>query len=124
MVLIPGGHYNHPKGHSNIEPIKTLEEHFKYIRLTTTANSWFRGESHEHDSFIPKLYRNMDPDDIDIQLETERKYFYDLGVDQGLLFRMSKIMISGLGISSCNTTVALLGCLIGQQMLQSDFTWR
>jgi len=70
-------HEYHPKGHSNLEPIKTLEEYFKYIRLTTTSHSWFRGESHEHDSFIPKLYRKMDPDKINTQLETERKYFYE-----------------------------------------------
>lgn len=68
---------NHPLGYSNIEPIKTLEEYFRYIRITTTDFAWFRGESREHENFIPKLFRNIKDDKIDEQLDKEKHFFFE-----------------------------------------------
>jgi len=64
----------HPKGYLNIEPIQTLEEYFKYIRLATTDKTWFRGESCEHELLIPKLYRNINEDDLPKILKKEHMF--------------------------------------------------
>ena len=64
----------HPKGHVNLKPISTLEEYFKYIRLSTNDSTWFRGESKDHGHLIPKLYRCIEGDAISSQQRRERKY--------------------------------------------------
>jgi hypothetical protein len=67
----------HPKGYITIEPIKTLGEFFKYIRVTTTKSTWFRGESKDHKFLIPKLYRNINKENITEQLKKEKRYLYE-----------------------------------------------
>jgi hypothetical protein len=67
----------HPKGYVNLDPIKNLEEYFKYVRLATCDSTWFRGESMDHGHLIPKLYRNIDDDKIAEQHKIERTYYYE-----------------------------------------------
>ncbi len=67
----------HPKGHLNTDPIKNLEEYFKYIRVCTHDFTWFRGEPKDYGSLIPKLYRNMEGDNILEQQIKERHYFFE-----------------------------------------------
>ncbi len=67
----------HPKGYVNLKPISTLEEYFKYIRLTTTSSTWYRGESRDHGHLVPKLYRDIENDDIKKQLEKERIFYLE-----------------------------------------------
>ncbi len=67
----------HPKGYANLEPIRNLEQYFKYIRLITHSHSWFRGESSEHGHLIPKLYRNIPDEKVADQHEKERDYFLE-----------------------------------------------
>ena len=35
----------HPRGYLNADPIRSLEEYFKYIRVCATDSTWFRGEA-------------------------------------------------------------------------------
>jgi len=67
----------HPKGHLSLKPIKNLETYFKYIRVCTTDSTWFRGESKNFGSLKPKLYRNIDSNEIVEQQAKERKYFLE-----------------------------------------------
>lgn len=68
---------NHPKGQISITPIKYLDDFLKCIRLTTTDSSWYRGQSREFDLLTPKIYRDIETDDVDNILEKERKYFFE-----------------------------------------------
>ena len=68
---------NHPKGRVSPEPIKHLDDYFKCIRLTTTDSSWFRGQSKEFKSLIPKIYRNANTEDIRKILSKERQFFLE-----------------------------------------------
>lgn len=54
----------HPKAYVNLDPIRNLEEYFKYVRLSTNESTWFRGESRDHGHLVPKLYRNINNDKI------------------------------------------------------------
>jgi hypothetical protein len=67
----------HPNNYITIEPIKTLEEFLKYIRVTTTDSTWFRGESKDHKFLIPKLYRNINKENVIEQLKKEKRYLYE-----------------------------------------------
>jgi hypothetical protein len=67
----------HPKGYINIEPIRNLEEYFKYLRIATLPSTWFRGESKEFEFLIPKLYRNTEESNIKEQLIKERKLLFE-----------------------------------------------
>lgn len=67
----------HPKGYLNLDPIKNLEEYFKYIRVCTTDSTWFRGEPKDFGSLVPKLYRNVNNDKISEQQSNERKYYFE-----------------------------------------------
>lgn len=67
----------HPKGYVNLEPIRNLEQYFKYIKLITHPHSWFRGESSDHGQLIPKLYRNIPDEKVAAQRKKERDYFLE-----------------------------------------------
>lgn len=67
----------HPKRYVNLDPIRNLENYFKYIRHASNEATWFRGESRDHGHLIPKLYRNIDDDKIIKQHEKERKYYLE-----------------------------------------------
>lgn len=67
----------HPRGDINLKPIQNLEEYFKYIRITTTDGTWFRGESCEHTQLIPKIFRNIEEIEIDSVLQKEHDYMIE-----------------------------------------------
>lgn len=67
----------HPKGYVNLEPIKNLEEYFRYIRISTNSTTWFRGESLEHEYIIPKIYRGANDEKVENLLIKERMYLYE-----------------------------------------------
>jgi hypothetical protein len=67
----------HPKAYANLEPIRNLEEYFKYTRLTTNEHSWFRGESREYGDLTPKLYRGISDDRVTEQHRKERDYYLE-----------------------------------------------
>ena len=67
----------HPKGYINLVPISTLEDYFKYIRLTANNSTWYRGESKAYENLTPKLYRGIKEDEIDTIHEKERLYFLE-----------------------------------------------
>ena len=70
-------YHNHSSGQVNIEPIKHLEDFLKCIRLVSTSSTWFRGESKEHKLLIPKLYRNIEENQIESVLKKEKQYFQE-----------------------------------------------
>lgn len=70
-------HDNHPEGISNSNPIKSLDEYLKIIRVISTDSTWYRGESKQHEFLIPKLYRNLDVDKIYTSLSKEREYYIE-----------------------------------------------
>lgn len=68
----------HPKGYANLEPVRSLEQYFKYIKLITYSSySWFRGEPQDYDCLIPKLYRNITDEEVSVQHQKERNYFLE-----------------------------------------------
>lgn len=67
----------HPKGHVNLEPIRSLEQYFKYVKLITYEYSWFRGEPQDYGHLIPKLYRKITDKIVADQHKKERDYFLE-----------------------------------------------
>lgn len=67
----------HPRGYVNLDPIKNLEEYFKYVRLTANESTWFRGESRDHGHLIPKLYRGIDDVERTKQQAKEQEFLLE-----------------------------------------------
>jgi len=70
-------HNNHPEGLANIDPITSLDEFLKIIRVISTESTWYRGESKQNEFLIPKLYRNISQERLSITLSNERDYFVE-----------------------------------------------
>lgn len=68
---------NHPRGHINSEPIKTLADYFKHVSCIASSQTWFRGESKEYENLTPSLYRGINDIEIQEYLEIERNIFYE-----------------------------------------------
>lgn len=66
----------HPRGDVNVEPIGSLEEYFRHVRLAANHPAWFRGQSRDFGVLAPKLYRA----DLKIKapLDYERRFFLEL----------------------------------------------
>jgi hypothetical protein len=70
-------HNWHPKGYLNPEPIKHLEDFFTCIRVVSTNTTWYRGESKEHATLRPKLYRKIKEKEIQSVLKKEKSFFLE-----------------------------------------------
>lgn len=70
-------HDNHPDGINNIIPIKTLDEYLKIVRLVSTNNTWYRGESKKHEFLTSKFFRDVDENNISNLLLKEHEYFIE-----------------------------------------------
>jgi hypothetical protein len=67
----------HPEGHVNLRPIKTLEEYFRFVRITSGPQSWFRGEEKDFGHLVPKLYRNLTQENVESALKKERTFYQE-----------------------------------------------